>query len=184
MKKDPVPPLLWNQIRLFAMDVDGILTDGNVHISSNGVESKSFSVLDGLGINSIQKAGITVAWISGRPSEVTAIRAAELGIAHLVQGRRDKKEALIEVMAAGGFLDKEVCYMGDDIIDIAAMEAAMIGVTVPNALSAVKKKARWITENNGGSGAVREICDFILEARALSLEEILKETKNIRMQSP
>src|SRR3954466_6121820 len=89
--------LPWSAIRLFAMDVDGVLTDGTVLISSDGTESKNFSILDGMGLKRLEKAGIAVAWISGRPSGATTARATELKIPYLIQGRTDKIVALQEL---------------------------------------------------------------------------------------
>lgn len=155
----------WARIKLFAMDVDGVLTDGTVTIFSNGVEGKSFSILDGLGLRMLIHAGVAVAWISGRKSEATAIRASELQIPHLVQGNREKREVLQEIAAALDCKTAEVCYMGDDVVDLKAMEWAGIAVTVPNATPDAIALADYITHRTGGTGAVREICDQILQAR-------------------
>lgn len=156
----------WGRIRLFAMDVDGILTDGTVCISSDGSEAKTFSILDGLGLVRLREAGITVAWISGRASGATTRRAEELRIAHLIQGRKDKITALTELMAELGLQPREVCYMGDDDIDAPAIEHAGIGVSVPTAMPAARTAADYITTLPAGRGAVREICDLILAARS------------------
>ena len=124
----------WAAIRLFAMDVDGILTNGTVQISSDGVETKSFSVLDGLGLKRLEKAGILTAWISGRPSGATDVRAKELKIPHVIQGRIDKITALQELAAQLKLTPAQCIYMGDDDIDAPAMTWAAIGVTVPGAM--------------------------------------------------
>src|SRR5437870_5706040 len=117
----------WAGIRLFAMDVDGVLTDGTVAINSDGTESKRFSILDGMGLVRLHKAGVAVAWISGRPSGATAARAAELKIAHVIQGRTDKLMALQELASQLGLASTQVCYMGDDDIDAPAIDWAGIG---------------------------------------------------------
>jgi 3-deoxy-D-manno-octulosonate 8-phosphate phosphatase (KDO 8-P phosphatase) len=114
----------WAAIRLFAMDVDGILTNGTVHVSSDGVETKSFSVLDGLGLKRLEKAGIMTAWISGRPSGATDVRAKELKIPHVIQGRIDKITALQELAAQLKLTAEQCIYMGDDDIDAPAMKWA------------------------------------------------------------
>src|SRR5688572_13470858 len=101
----------WAAIRLFAMDVDGVLTDGTVHISSDGTEAKSFSILDGMGLRQLDLAGIITAWISGRPSAATTARAKELKIPHLVQGRIDKLAALQELATTLGFVAAQCAYM-------------------------------------------------------------------------
>lgn len=156
----------WARIKLFAMDVDGVLTDGTVAVFSNGVEAKSFSILDGLGLRMLIKAGVAVAWISGRKSEATAIRASELQIPHLVQGNRQKRDVLQEIAAGLGCKSDETCYMGDDIVDLKAMEWAGIAVSLPNATPDAIAMADHITHRTGGAGAVREICDRILHARS------------------
>lgn len=158
----------WSAIRLFAMDVDGVLTDGTVRIASDGTESKSFSILDGMGLVRLPQAGLTVAWISGRPSGATTARATELRIPHLIQGRTDKLAALQE-LAGQLKLSAAVCaYMGDDDIDAPAMIWAGIGISVPNAMPAALKAADYITHRPAGLGAVREICEHLLRARGLT----------------
>lgn len=147
------------------MDVDGVLTDGTVQISSDGTETKGFSILDGMGLKRLEKAGVIVAWISGRPSGATTLRAEELKIPHLVQGRTDKILALQE-LASQLRLDAEHCaYMGDDEIDAAAIKWAAIGISVPDAMPEALEAADYVTQRPAGRGAVREVCELILRAR-------------------
>jgi 3-deoxy-D-manno-octulosonate 8-phosphate phosphatase (KDO 8-P phosphatase) len=148
------------------MDVDGILTDGTVQISSDGTEAKSFSILDGMGLKRLEKAGIATAWISGRPSGATTARATELKIPHLIQGRTDKLTALQELAARLGLTAAECFYMGDDDIDAPAIAWAGIGASVPDAMPAALMAADYVTHRAAGHGAVREICELILNARA------------------
>lgn len=162
----PIPPARWARIRLFAMDVDGILTDGTVMIASDGVESKRFFIRDGLGLAWLRDRGLALAWISGRASEATARRAAELRIPHLIQGRHDKLEALSELAVRLGLELDQCVYMGDDLIDAPALRAAGIGVSVPDGTEEAIAAADWITRNPGGQGAVREVCDRLLRAGA------------------
>jgi 3-deoxy-D-manno-octulosonate 8-phosphate phosphatase (KDO 8-P phosphatase) len=162
------PGLPWGDIRLFAMDVDGILTDGSVGVSASGDEVKFFSVLDGMGLSRLLRAGVPVAWISGRQSGATARRAAELKIPHVIQGRTDKLAALQELACQLGLAAGACLYMGDDDIDAPALRWAAIGVTVPEAMPAAQAAARHITIRAGGRGAVREICELLLAARAPS----------------
>jgi 3-deoxy-D-manno-octulosonate 8-phosphate phosphatase (KDO 8-P phosphatase) len=157
---------MWRRIRLFAMDVDGILTDGTVQISSDGTESKRFSILDGMGLKRLEKAGIAVAWISGRPSGATTARAQELGIPHLIQGRTDKITALQELAAQLNLSATECVYMGDDDIDAPAIAWAGIGVSVPDAMPTAIGAADYLTHRAAGRGAVREVCEHLLAARA------------------
>ncbi|HWZ96116.1 MAG TPA: HAD hydrolase family protein [Opitutaceae bacterium] len=157
----------WAAIRLFAMDVDGILTDGTVIIHSDGVESKTFSILDGLGLVRCREAGLALAWISGRSSGASAARATELKIPHLIQGRIDKLSALNELAADLKLAPAQVCYMGDDDIDAPALRWAGISVSVPTAMPAALAAARYTTRLPAGRGAVREVCEHLLAARGL-----------------
>jgi len=163
--KSRIPAARWAAIRLFAMDVDGVLTDGTVGVSAGGPEIKFFSVLDGLGLVRLARAGIATAWISGRPSRATAARAAELKIPHLIQGRTDKLAALTELAARLRVPPAHCIYMGDDDIDAPALRWAAIGVTVPGGMPAARAAADHVTARGGGRGAVREICDLLLAAR-------------------
>lgn len=147
------------------MDVDGVLTDGSICVADDGSESKRFSVLDGLGLVRLHKLGIVTAWISGRPSDATLSRATELAVAHVILGRSDKREALMELADKLGFSSLEICYMGDDDIDTPAIEWAGIGATVPDALPSAFDAADYVARRKGGSGAVRDVCDRIIAAR-------------------
>jgi 3-deoxy-D-manno-octulosonate 8-phosphate phosphatase (KDO 8-P phosphatase) len=155
----------WAAIRLFAMDVDGVLTDGTVHISSDGTEAKSFSILDGFGLRQLDRAGIITAWISGRASGATAVRAKELKIPHVAQGRIDKLTALQELAASLGFLAAQCAYMGDDTIDVPAIEWAGVGIAPHEAMPDALAAADYITTRPAGRGAVREVCEQLLGSR-------------------
>jgi 3-deoxy-D-manno-octulosonate 8-phosphate phosphatase (KDO 8-P phosphatase) len=155
----------WTAIRLFAMDVDGVLTDGTVVISSDGAEAKSFSILDGHGLKQLAKAGIIVAWISGRASGATSVRAKELQIPHVVQGRIDKLTALQELAAALRLTAAECAYMGDDVIDAPAIAWAQVGIAPPGSMPSALAAADYVTTRAAGHGAVREVCDHLLAAR-------------------
>jgi 3-deoxy-D-manno-octulosonate 8-phosphate phosphatase (KDO 8-P phosphatase) len=157
----------WARVRLFAMDVDGILTDGTVFVSSDGVETKQFSVLDGLGLRRVLAAGVIPAWISGRYSGATLRRAEELAIPHVIQGRHDKAVALQELTTQLSVSLADVAYMGDDDIDAPALRLVGIGVTVPTAMPLALAAAHYVTRLPAGRGAVREICDRLLAARTL-----------------
>jgi 3-deoxy-D-manno-octulosonate 8-phosphate phosphatase (KDO 8-P phosphatase) len=144
------------------MDVDGVLTDGTVQISSDGTETKSFSILDGMGLRQLDQAGIITAWISGRPSAATTARANELKIRHLMQGRLDKLVALQELVHHLGLNAQQCAYMGDDSIDTPAMAWAGIGIAPPEAMPEALATADYITRRPAGRGAVREICEVLL----------------------
>ena len=160
----PPPRLPWGAIRLFAMDVDGVLTDGTVTILSTGGEAKRFSILDGMGLVRLQRAGIAIAWISGRASEATTLRARELKIPHLIQGRTDKLQALKDLAASLGLEPRQCAYMGDDDIDAPAIAWAGLGVAPKGAIDAALHAARFVPSRPAGLGAVREVCDRILAA--------------------
>jgi 3-deoxy-D-manno-octulosonate 8-phosphate phosphatase (KDO 8-P phosphatase) len=155
----------WARIKLFAMDVDGVLTDGTVAISSDGSEAKSFSILDGMGLKQLEHAGVVTAWVSGRASGATTRRATELKIPHLVQGRIDKITALQELAATLNLSADECAYMGDDTIDVAAIVWAGIGIAPHEGMATAIDVADYVTTRPAGRGAVREVCDKILAAR-------------------
>lgn len=153
------------RIRLIALDVDGIMSDGKLYFSANGDELKGFNILDGLGLKQLMAAGITVAVITGRRSPLTEKRMTDLGIPHLMQGREDKKVALQELVHSMDIAPEEIAYMGDDLPDLPALRFAGLGITVPNGYWLVRQHADYCTSVAGGNGAVREACDLILAAR-------------------
>ena len=155
----------WSRIRLLALDVDGVLTDGTVQISSDGSEAKAFSILDGHGLRKLARAGIATAWISGRSSPATTARARELGIPHVIQGPVEKLESLRGIAARLGLGAEECAYMGDDEIDVAAMRWAGIAIAPPAAMPVALAAADVVTQRPGGHGAVREVCDLLLASR-------------------
>jgi len=161
----PPSPAQWAAICCFAMDVDGVLTDGTVAISSDGVETKNFSILDGMGLVRLHQAGVVVAWISGRASQATTRRATELRVPHLIQGRTDKLVALQALATQLGFSAAQICYMGDDDIDAPAITWAGIGVAPTAAMPTALQAARYTPARPAGHGAVREICEQILAQR-------------------
>ncbi len=155
------------QVKLLVLDVDGILSNGQIIYDANGVETKAFSVQDGVGIKSLARYGILTAIITGRSSPMVNKRAAEIGIDYVVQGRDDKLMALKELLST---LDKalnigmeDCAYMGDDLPDIKAMQTVGFAATVPNAHSEVINRSDMVTTRTGGTGAVREVCDLILK---------------------
>lgn len=153
------------RITLLALDVDGVLTDGCIYYGNDGEELKAFNIKDGLGIKMLQRAGIDVAIITGRQSDIVNRRASELGITDIIQGREDKRTALIELCERAGKTLNECGYMGDDLPDLSAIASAGLGLTVADASGAIVKIADWQSSRPGGHGAVREACEFILNAR-------------------
>lgn len=154
-----------SKIKLLALDVDGVLTDGTLYLNDSGEEIKGFSILDGLGIKLLQNSGITVAIITGRRSEVVRRRAEDLGIKHIIQGREDKLVALNSLLADCQLNLGDAAYMGDDLPDLAAVINCHFGITVPNACHQLRECADWTTSAAGGKGAVREASELILSAQ-------------------
>lgn len=152
-------------IRLLALDVDGVMTDGQLYFTAQGDEMKAFNILDGHGIKQLRRNGVEVAIITGRTSPLIARRARDLGIQHLQQGREDKESALRELLQDLNIPAESAAYMGDDLPDLGAIMLAGLGISVPNGHWYVREQADYCTEARGGEGAVREICDLILQAQ-------------------
>ncbi|MCG8536167.1 MAG: HAD-IIIA family hydrolase [Pseudomonadales bacterium] len=152
-------------IKLAVFDIDGIMTDGRLYFTSLGDEIKAFNVKDGLGLKLLRDTGVEVAIITGRTSELVKRRANDLKIEKLVQGREDKKTALKELLKNEKLSPEQVAYMGDDLPDLAAIRYVGLGVTVADGLPLVKQHANLITEKNGGDGAVREFCEWLMLAQ-------------------
>jgi len=153
------------KIRLLLLDVDGVLTDGQLYYSEDGYETKAFNIQDGLGIKLLQRNGIEVGIITGRSSKLLARRADELGIELVIQGREDKLAALNELLKIHNYQLDEIAYAGDDLPDLAIIRRAGLGIAVANACHLVAKHADWQTSSSGGQGAVREIAEFILDSQ-------------------
>lgn len=164
----PSPDILERarRVRLLVLDVDGVLTDGRLHITAHGEETKVFHVRDGSGLVALQRAGVPVAIISGRDSGAVARRAAELGIAHVRQGIVDKGAALDALLAQLGLSHDALGCVGDDTPDVPMLQRAAFAVAVADAHPTARAVAHWITPTPGGYGAVRDVCDLLLAARA------------------
>ena len=152
-------------IKLLVLDVDGVLTDGGIYFDENGVESKRFNALDGYGITMLLSSGIEVAIISGRKSKCVTYRMKNLGVKYCYQGRINKTQAFEELIAKLDLKPNQVAYVGDDIIDLPVMYKVALPIAVANAQKYVKEYAIFSTQNTGGNGAVREVCDYILIAQ-------------------
>lgn len=160
-------------VRLLALDVDGVLTDGGIYYGNNGEELKRFNIKDGLGIKLLQRCGIEVAIITGRSSALVQRRAAELGIEAVIQGREDKRVALNELRELRELAPENLAYMGDDLPDLGAILAAGLGLAPADAVEPVREAADWVAPSAGGSGAVRDAAQFLLEARG-QLQDLLE----------
>ena len=153
-------------VRLLILDVDGVMTDGRLHYDADGREFKSFHVRDGYGIKRVMEAGIEVAVISGRPSQSAAGRMADLGIRHVMLGREDKAAALDELLGRLGIGANAAACVGDDLPDLPVMRRVALPIAVADCHASVAGAAAWRTSLPGGAGAVREVCDLLLAARA------------------
>ncbi len=152
-------------VRLMAFDVDGILTDGRLWYGEHGELVKCFNALDGHGLRLMSDSGITVALITGREGPIVDRRAADLGISLVRQGVRDKASAISALAQEHHCTLAEVGYMGDDIIDLAALQRVGFAASVPTAPAYIAQVTHWVSTQPGGSGAVRECCDLILAAQ-------------------
>lgn len=164
------------RIRLLALDVDGVLTDGRLYFDSEGRETKAFHTRDGFGLKALQRCGIQLALITGRSSRMVADRAAQLGIEHVYQGRDNKLEAYLDLLRNTGLDAEQICYVGDDWVDLAVLARVGLAVTVPDADDELKERVHYVTRRAGGFGAAREVCDLILRSQghyAALLEEVL-----------
>lgn len=152
------------QVKLLLCDVDGVLTNATV-LMGDGREYKEFHIQDGLGMRLLQNEGIRVGWVSARPSTATRQRAEELRIDYLHQDKGSKVTAIEAILAEAGCTWAQVCYMGDDVVDLGAMKRAGVAVAVANAISEVKDLAHYVTQAEGGRGAVREVVELLLRSQ-------------------
>jgi 3-deoxy-D-manno-octulosonate 8-phosphate phosphatase (KDO 8-P phosphatase) len=152
-------------IKMLILDVDGVMTDGRVIMDDSGREIKNFDVRDGHGIKLIQRYGIEVALLTGRKSEAVKHRARDLEIKEVYQKVFNKKEVFAEILRKNKLESSEAAFIGDDIVDIPVLKAAGFSVAVADALDIVKKTVHYVTQNKGGHGAVREVCEMLLQAQ-------------------
>ena len=154
-----------SRVRLLVMDVDGVMTDGRIVLDGEGNEWKFFNVRDGHGIVMLHRIGVETAIITGRSSKVVERRAKELSIAHVYQGAHNKLEVYEELKRKLGLSDEQVCYIGDDVVDMPIMSRVGFAVAVADAHPEVKKVAHYVTAMPGGRGAVREVAEMIIRAK-------------------
>lgn len=152
-------------VRMLIMDVDGVLTDGRIYITSKGEELKSFNTLDGHGLKMLQKTGVLLAIITGRDAKCVALRAKGLGIDYYFAGSINKLETFEHLVKQTGLQASECAYIGDDVVDLPVMRRVAFAATVPEAPSFVKKYSHYITSSSCGRGAVREVCELIMSAQ-------------------
>ena len=152
-------------IKLLILDVDGVLTNGQIVFGRDGELLKKFHAQDGMGIALAQKVGLKIAIITGRDSEMVKLRSAELAIGDVYQGAMSKTQALAELMAKYSLQAAEIAYLGDDLNDLPVMVRIGLPCAVSNAVSEVKEHATFVTHCCGGNGAVREVIEYILKAQ-------------------
>lgn len=153
------------EIRLLLLDVDGVLTDGSIVYGPAGTELKAFSTRDGFGIRLLQEAGVEVGIITARSSEAVQRRAQDLKLRHVFQGVRNKIEAFTAILAERQLAPTQIAYMGDDWLDLPLLIRVGLAATVADGAAEVRAVAHFVSKGKGGRGAVRELCDLIVEAR-------------------
>lgn len=154
-------------IRLLIVDIDGVMTDGLLYFNAEGDSMKAFFARDGLGLRLLMDHGIEVGIITGRTSPIVNVRAKDLKIQHVYQGKSNKLEAFNELLEKLELAPHQVAYMGDDIIDLPLLARVGLAATVQDAHSCVLPYCHFVSEFPGGRGAIRELCDLILEMKGL-----------------
>lgn len=166
------------RVKVLLFDVDGVLTDGSIVVmpgpDGKGIEVKSFSAHDGMGIALAHVAGLKVGWVTKRESQAVRIRSRDLRIDHVYQGQHYKVEALTQIVKDEGCTLDEIAYVGDDIIDLPVMRKVGLAIAVANARPEVRSMAHYTTEHSGGFGAGRDAIDFILRAKGV-LEQTVEK---------
>lgn len=162
------------RVKLAVFDVDGVLTDGTLLYAEDQRQIKTFHVHDGLGLKRLLEHGVEVAIITARMSHLVTERMAELGVAHVYQGQKDKLACLQQLCEALSTSLDQTCYTGDDLPDLRAMRAVGLSIAVNNAHPWVHEHARWHTRRDGGHGAVREVCDLVIAAHGKAGEELAR----------
>jgi 3-deoxy-D-manno-octulosonate 8-phosphate phosphatase (KDO 8-P phosphatase) len=152
-------------LKLLILDVDGVLTDGRLFFDNQGNEYKCFHARDGHGMKLLQQTGVEIAVISGRKSATVALRMQSLGIQHVYQGHENKRAAFKEILDNLRLDASQAAHMGDDLLDLPIMTQVGFAIAVQDANFAVKNHADWCTQTAGGCGAVREVCDLIMQVQ-------------------
>lgn len=159
------PRIAARTVQLVLMDVDGVMTDGSIYFVEGRSEGRVFDAKDGVGIWLLRRAGLSTGVISGRGSAAVRRRAKELGMEEVHLKVKDKRKVYLEILKRRGLSDDEVCFIGDDVVDLGVLALVGLGVAPSDAHPVVRNAATWITRARGGKGAVREVADFILTAQ-------------------
>jgi len=168
----------FKNIKLLILDVDGVMTDGGLTIGDDGQEYKTFHSHDGLGMKLLKATGVELAIITGRTSNVVKKRAESTGVAHFYQGAEDKLAAFNDLVKTSKLQANQCAFMGDDVVDLPAMLNCGLALAVPNSPDLVLKHAHYVTKKVGGKGAVREVCELIMQAQGtfeLQMAQFLKQ---------
>ena len=154
----------FRRVKIFLTDVDGVLTNATVWLDGK-TEFKQFNIQDGMGLRLLQHLGIPVGWVSNRKSSATSARARELKVDYLWQKSLPKVAAVESILKKAKLSWEEACFMSDDINDLAVLDRVGLPIAVANARQEVKALAKYVTKAHGGQGAVREVCDKIIDAK-------------------
>jgi YrbI family 3-deoxy-D-manno-octulosonate 8-phosphate phosphatase len=154
-----------SKIKLLLLDVDGVMTDGRITMNDQGEETKVFNVKDGLGLKMLMSSGIEVVILTGRRSQILALRAEELGIEEVYQGVKNKDMLCNQLRKVKNLKKEQMCSLGDDLPDLAMFMGSGLSIAVADAVKEVREAADFITKNKGGFGAVREVCELILKCQ-------------------
>jgi 3-deoxy-D-manno-octulosonate 8-phosphate phosphatase (KDO 8-P phosphatase) len=152
-------------IKLLILDVDGVMTDGGLTIGDDGQEYKTFHAHDGLGMKLLKASGVSLAIITGRTSNVVKKRAESTGVTHFYQGAEDKLEAFRDLMQSSGLQAEQCAFMGDDVVDLPPMLQCGLAIAVPDSPRLLLERVHYVTRKAGGHGAVREVCELIMQAQ-------------------
>ncbi|OOG27816.1 phenylphosphate carboxylase subunit delta [Thioalkalivibrio denitrificans] len=163
MTTDPIEAA--KAIRLVLFDVDGVLTDGSLFLGDGGEQYKAFNSKDGHGMRMLVESGVQVGILTGRTSDVVTHRMRDLGIDLVIQGRRDKLDALGGLLDQAGVNEAATAFVGDDVVDLPVMRRVGLAIAVADAHPVVRQQAHWVTALPGGRGAAREVCEFIMQAQ-------------------
>ncbi|MBL4908668.1 MAG: 3-deoxy-manno-octulosonate-8-phosphatase KdsC [Alteromonadaceae bacterium] len=155
----------FTRVKLLVCDIDGVFSDGRIYLGNDGEELKAFHTKDGFGIKALIASGVQVAVITGRKSTIVYNRMRALNVNHIIQGQEDKLPALKEIAHQQNIALENIAYIGDDIPDLACIKVVGLGVAVNDAHPSVVQQADYITQLNGGFGAVRELCDTIMQCK-------------------
>lgn len=164
----------FKDIKLVISDVDGVLTDNTIYIDDNGLESKKFSIADGVGAFIARKYGLNLGIISARKSKATQIRAKQLKIKHVFLGREDKLKVYEKIKKSLRLKDSQIAYIGDDLVDMPVLKKAGVGISVKDAPVFAKRCADYVTQAKGGGGALREVVELVLKSKKKNLAELFK----------